>query len=260
MKNFLYFLIIVAAGFLLAFGLSTLLIGFDRTSASLATLSRRVLPFKEQPVRIVSQNKLEKGESVLGVADANYNNIEISDVQVIKFEKEPAPFIVPTNGIAGHGDFLYLPEIHPGIDIWNSTNGKGNNGTAKGDPIYSACTGTVTRIFIPNQEIEVVCDELSEKYAGEVPSLKVKALYAHLGDGATKQQFHSLRVGQRLKQGELIGYQGNISESAPWNTVTHLHFGVYDMSKGGTPPPLDPEDYIGVPTKVVGQQFVATVE
>lgn len=165
----------------------------------------------------------------------------------------PYPLIVPTDGIAGSGSHLFSP-AHVGIDIWTRLDGKGLNGSSEGNPVYAACTGTVIRVYIPNEEIEVLCDRLPDKYATLVPSLKIKTLYAHMGDAVTGVNFHSLKNGQRLNKGELIGYQGNRSSIAPYNRVTHLHFGIYDLSKSGRPA-INPAIYIGVPTTVYLQQF-----
>ncbi|MFQ5493520.1 MAG: M23 family metallopeptidase, partial [Candidatus Dojkabacteria bacterium] len=125
---------------------------------------------------------------------------------------------------------------------------------SKGYPVYSACSGMVIRVYQPNEEIEILCDVIHKDYKDIVPSLTVKTLYAHLGDAVTKERYHSLRVGQRVKRGELIGYQGNVSSIAPVNRVTHLHFGIYDLTLPGRPT-VNPEPYIGVSTTKVGQKF-----
>lgn len=195
--------------------------------------------------------------AISGTAESNYEDLDLENFQVkplIVEMKKAKPLFVPTNGIAAHKDFLYHEESHPGIDIWTNTNGTGLNGTSKGYPVYSACSGKVVRVFTPNQEIEIQCDPLPPEYIDAVPSLNIKILYSHLGDGTTKLAYHSLGMGQRVEAGELVGYQGNISSFVPQNRVVHLHFSVYDLNVRRS---LDPAPYIGLDKVRLGQTFEA---
>ena len=73
-----------------------------------------------------------------------------------------------------------------------------------------------------------------------------------MGDGVTKERYHDLKLGQRVEKGELVGFQGNISSFVPENRVTHLHFGIYDMT---TSNPLDPAPFVGFTSIRLGQTF-----
>ncbi len=245
---------VVLLGLTLSVIYSVVLLGVEKTAMSLNVLGGRLVEVV-LPVEIFAQdlsfgspsnNKLTFSSSAL----SSIINEELNYSEII------APMIVPTNGIAGHEDFLYLPGKHPGIDIWTSMEGTGLPGRRHGYPVYSACTGVVSHYKSSNEELEIICDPLPDIYAKLVPSLKVKVLYSHLGDGETGESFHKLKVGEKLIKGEFIGYQGNKSSFVPENRVVHLHFGVYDLSsRGQTPPPLDPMYYIGVDTHKVGQSF-----
>ena len=257
MKRILAVLGVILAGFVTSFIVSSLFLGYENTLIGLNVFTRRLIP-RENPEKIFAQADSTAGR-VLGIeAESEYDTIDITSVKVYESEPEPAPFIIPTDGIAAHALFLYDPVKHDGVDIWTRVDGKGLTGS-KGNPVYAACSGTVTRVFAPNQEIEIICEDIDESFADYVPSLKVKTLYSHMGDAVTGEWYHSLRVGQTVQQGELIGYQGNISSFAPWNRVTHLHFGVYDLTQSGRPS-LDPSDYIGVSATKLGQKFEVNID
>lgn len=254
MRRLLSVLVVVIVGLVTSVALSSAVIGYDDTILSLNVFGRRSISIVDPPTRTLTQADIASSQSVLGLSEYQYNDLELdSNIKEVQTELVSAPFTIPTNGIAGHQNFLYLPPVHPGIDIWTNEKGTGLEGS-KGYPVYAACGGKVTRIFVPNQEIEIICDRISEDYRDIVPSLYVKSLYSHMGDAVTFDWFHELKLGQRVEQGEFIGYQGNVSSFAPWNRVTHLHFGIYDLNQSGRPP-LDPTPYIGVPTNKVGQVF-----
>ncbi len=214
---------------------------------------------------ILPVDKFLHNQSFRKVVDTSITNsgrvFSVEGYRGYKDDELSPPFLVPTNGVAGHKNFLYLPEIHPGIDIWTNMDGTGLNKTKMGYPVYSACSGYVANYKPANEEIEIRCDTLPEAYRGKVPSLNVKILYSHLGDGETGEAYHQLKLGQRVEKGELVGYQGNKSSFAPENRVVHLHFGVYDLSsRQSPPPPIDPMFYIGVDTHKVGQMFYTGIE
>ena len=241
----------VALPMVLVFAGAVAVLGYDKTVSSLSLVSKRALN-KEQPLKSA---QIYEPRSVIEEFDRGYAQISTSQVQGVNFEKRRSPFIVPTDGIAAHPNYVYNLPAHGGVDIWTNTNGRGlEAGSSKGYAVYAACSGLITRVYHPNEEIEIICDEIAPEFADVVPSLKVKTLYAHMGDAVTHQSYHSLRVGKRVKQGELLGYQGNVSSIVPVNRVTHLHFGIYDLSKSNRPT-LNPEPYIGVPTTVAGQVF-----
>jgi hypothetical protein len=208
---------------------------------------------------VEDENVSELKSAITGTGDEEYKNINLTGYSVKPVNittSNSAPLLIPTNGIAANQKFLYDPVIHPGVDIWTNVNGKGSYTASKGNEVYSACTGVVSHIFYPNQEIEITCEKLPDFYKDTVPSLNIKILYSHMGDGATKEQYHNLHVGQKLQKGEFVGYQGNISSFVPENRVVHLHFGVYDLR---TRKPIDPSSYIGISATTLGIVFKAGV-
>lgn len=259
MQKFLVATLVVICGFSLSVFYSVALLGFENTYRSVTTLGGRAISL------VLPVEQFFHNEGYKKVVDSTASNIGTNFsvkgyTGYIDDELSP-PFIVPTNGIAGHKNFLYLPEIHPGIDIWTNTNGSGLNNAKQGYPVYAACSGNVAHYKPGNEEIEIKCDPIPEAYKDKVPSLNVKILYSHLGDGESGESFHQLKLGQRVEQGEFVGYQGNKSSFAPENRVVHLHFGVYDLSaRQSPPPPLDPMYYIGVDTHKVGQMFYTDLE
>jgi hypothetical protein len=255
MQKFLLANTILLFGLSLSLVYSILLFGASNTVDSVRILIGRAIAIV-MPSEVYAHNtnfidvaKDVTSFSVLG-------DFMISFPQQFSAEELKYPMMVPTNGVAGHKDFLFLPEIHPGIDIWSHSDGSGLRDEKHGYEVYSACSGVVAHYKEPNEEIEIICDRIPESFKHTLPSLNVKILYSHLGDGETGESFHKLRVGQRVQKGEFVGYQGNKSSFAPENRVVHLHFGVYDLaSEKSPPPPLDPMYYIGVDTHKVGQIF-----
>ena len=252
MKNIFFWSIPILCGIAISLTTAIILFGMSNTLKSITTLAGRGISILESRVEVIHGVGLRSNEL------QEYINTSFShdSVNAYKFEEMKYPLLVPTKGVAGHRNFLYLPDIHPGIDIWTNINGSGLPGKRHGNPIYSACDGYVSHYKPANEEIEIVCDQLPDIYKNLVPSLKIKTLYSHLGDGETGESFHTLKVGNKVKKGEQIGFQGDKSSFAPENRVVHLHFGIYDLDSGKSiPPPLDPMYYIGVNTHLVGQFF-----
>jgi len=250
---------------LLVFSVSSSIIGINKTASSIKVTFRELFNTNHRN-KIIRSNYADSIttnniSNVLGTSHSKYSNLILEDVKTIEPKLIPAPLLVPSSGIAGHKDFLYIPGSHEGIDIWTSNNGWGKDGDRfKGNPVYAACSGIVVRVYKPNEEIEIVCDPIDIAYKDIVPSLQVKILYSHMGHPLTHEAFHKFYIGKRVTRGEYVGNQGNVSSFAPQNRIVHLHFGVYDMSVGGIPPALNPDAYIGVPTNIVGQFFVANPE
>jgi murein DD-endopeptidase MepM/ murein hydrolase activator NlpD len=252
MKNIFFWLIPITLGLTIAFGTASLFFGSEKTKDGLTVLATRGNFILEKRTKFIQGTGIRNTESW----DFKDSDFSQNSVSAYKYEELKYPLMIPTKGIAGHRNFLYLPDIHPGIDIWTTIDGKGLPGKNHGNPVYSACDGYVSHYKPSNEEIEIVCDKLPDIYKNMVPSLKIKTLYSHLGDGQTGASFHSLKVGDKIKKGDFMGYQGDKSSFAPENRVVHLHFGIYNMDSGKSiPPPLDPMYYIGVNTHIVGQLF-----
>ena len=95
-------------------------------------------------------------------------------------------------------------EFHRGLDIK----------TRAGIPVVAAADGTILkaeRSGYLGKTIEIAHE-----------ARQFKTLYAHLKDYAD-----GLKVGQKVKRGQIIGYVGNTGRS----TGAHLHYGVYDTNK-----------------------------
>ena len=105
-------------------------------------------------------------------------------------------------------------EFHHGLDIK----------TRAGVPVIAAADGTILkaeRNGYLGKTIEI---------AHDAPQFKTQ--YAHLKDYA-----EGLKVGQKVKRGQIIGYVGNTGRS----TGAHLHYGIHDANKNAW---VDPSSYI----------------
>ncbi len=102
-----------------------------------------------------------------------------------------------------------------------------------GTPVYAASDGTiVTRMY--------------DKGAGNFIAIRhnsvYKTVYMHFS------RFGEFNVGDRVSQGEVIGYVG----STGWSTGPHLHYEVHENGQkidplAFEPPPADPVDSINIP-------------
>ena len=112
--------------------------------------------------------------------------------------------------------------VHNGLDLgWNSKHG------GKNQPIYAAGDGTVYSIKDKDRTGKSWGNYVKIKH-----SKTIYTLYAHLKDGI------KVKKGQKVKQGQLLGYMGNTGKAAG----NHLH---YEYYKGGasTKYRVDPEKY-----------------
>ncbi len=128
---------------------------------------------------------------------------------------------------------LYRGKPHNGLDI----------AAPVGTPVFAADDGKV--IAVDNNDINRWRKYQYGKYILIEHENNLATLYAHL----SKQ---SVRVGEAVKRGELIGYSGNTG----YSTGAHLHFGVYwgpSLLMKSVPPAaglvpvgvvVNPEDYL----------------
>lgn len=111
-------------------------------------------------------------------------------------------------------------KFHQGIDI----------AQAGSVPIRAAANGVVTRNQVLGTYGNVVM--IVHKLDGKT----YETNYAHLRSGS------KMIVGQRVNQGDVIGYMGNTGSS----TAQHLHFEIHDGRwSTGQPNAVDPEKLIG---------------
>jgi len=109
-------------------------------------------------------------------------------------------FIWPTAGVVTSGYGARWGSIHHGIDI-------AKRGTV---PVYAAASGTVIRSYYSSSYGNVVF--ISHNINGQVYT----TVYAHLSSRAVSS-------GQRVSQGQFLGYMGNTGRSYG----QHLHFEVH---------------------------------
>ncbi|MGV3623795.1 MAG: M23 family metallopeptidase [Archangium sp.] len=108
---------------------------------------------------------------------------------------------------------------HEGIDLF----------ATRGTPVVSATGGEVWRVGTDSLGGRVVT------VLGDGPALYY---YAHLDDWAP-----GLRVGQRVKPGQVLGIVGNTGNAR--TTPPHLHFGVYRVGWWRSSP-VNPAPLLGV--------------
>ncbi|AYC29634.1 peptidoglycan DD-metalloendopeptidase family protein [Paenisporosarcina cavernae] len=119
---------------------------------------------------------------------------------------------------------------HQGVDIAQ----KGNV------PIHAAADGTVIRVGPLGTYGNIVL--LRHNIHGKT----FETNYAHLRDGSIQ-----VKVGQKVKQGEVIAYMGSTGSS----TAQHLHFEIHDGKWAtGQPNAVDPELYMAIPEVVELQE------
>lgn len=158
-----------------------------------------------------------------------------------------APFVLPTSGFIGYfyGDSFSPFKLHTGLDIF------GGNPVGQ-TPIYAPYDGFLTReqdwkssiiIRIPQDPLD--------------PSRQIWVYMTHMadvnGNPLIDPAFPAGTRDKPVKQGDLIGYQGNFSGYPGAPTGIHLHVSIVkDDGKGGylneldIKNTLDPSDYFGM--------------
>lgn len=132
-------------------------------------------------------------------------------------------------------------QLHAGVDLVNNSGGK--------VPIYASASGTVRLVKTGNTGYG--------KYViitHSIRGVKYETVYAHLDS-------YSVKVGQKVTQGEKIGIMGNTGIG----TGVHLHFeihkGTYNYGNGKYPSSLDPMKFINLnntPNKINSQPTIST--
>lgn len=119
-----------------------------------------------------------------------------------------------------------IRQLHGGVDLVNNKGGK--------VPIYASADGTVR--LVKNTKTGY------GKYViitHKIKGVTYETNYAHLDS-------YSVKVGQKVKQGEQIGIMGTTGTS----TGVHLHFeihrGTYNYGGGSYPNSRDPMQYINL--------------
>ena len=158
-----------------------------------------------------------------------------------------APFSFPTSGFIGYlwNDTFKAGHRHEGIDIFA--------GTEPGvTPVYAAYDGYLTRE--PGWKSTVIIRIPSDPLR---PSTQVWTYYTHLadkdGNDLISNDFPPGTSEIFVKQGTLLGYQGNFSGTAGNPVGAHLHFSIVKDDGSGKytneyeiQNTLDPSPYFGL--------------
>jgi murein DD-endopeptidase MepM/ murein hydrolase activator NlpD len=198
---------------------------------------------------------------IVGLTDELSRQVSQLNAQIAGLSignNNPYPFIVPTTGTVGSQVSTYLSNyngsIHYGIDIWTSTQNSGAISTQKGNPVYSVCDGIVESFQVDNGGVTISCNTIASSF--NIPIKKVYSYYGHMANALTKEQYINIKIGQKVRKGQFIGYQGNLSMFTPGMRNVHLHFSIFTgpRERDGT---LDPCIYIGGSCKEVGRFLVS---
>lgn len=137
---------------------------------------------------------------------------EVFDLLADKRELlDHTPSIMPTRGYISRGygrkidPFTGIKRLHPGMDIANKT----------GTPIYAPADGRVASVRVNGGMGKMVV--IDHGYG-------IKTRYGHLNK-------YAIKVGQRVKRGELIAYMGNTG----YSTGPHLHYELLINGKSVNP-------------------------
>jgi murein DD-endopeptidase MepM/ murein hydrolase activator NlpD len=158
-----------------------------------------------------------------------------------------APFIIPTDGWVGvlYGDSIFGTTNHSGLDIF----GLAGNGVT---PVYAAYDGFATRL--PEWTSAVIIRHPDDPLR---PGRQIWTYYTHMADTSG----HSYIIDQippgtielPVKQGTLLGYQGDFNGSTLRRIDTHLHFSIVlddgtgrFLNETDLTNTLDPSPYLGM--------------
>ena len=131
-----------------------------------------------------------------------------------------APFIVPTSGWIGilYRDSIFGTYNHSGLDIFGL---EGNAVT----PVYAAYDGYLTRL--PEWVSAVIIRHPEDPL---VPGRQIWTFYTHMADAAGNSfivdQIPPGTVELPVRQGTLLGYQGDYNAGSLRHIDTHLHFSI----------------------------------
>ena len=158
-----------------------------------------------------------------------------------------APFVMPTTGWIGivYGDSILGTQNHSGLDIF----GLEGNGVT---PVYATYDGYLTRL--PEWTSAVIIRHPQDPL---VPSRQIWSYYTHMADeGGNSYIIDQIPPGTYelpVKQGTLLGYQGDFNGQS-WRSIdTHLHFSIVlddgtgkFMNETDMTNTLDPSPYLGM--------------
>lgn len=167
-----------------------------------------------------------------------------------------APFILPTTGFIGllwndpAGPYTVFRR-HSGIDIF----GDGEPGKI---PVYAAYDGYLSRLANWTSAVIIQHDDPLE------PGRTIWTYYTHMasGDGESyiPERFPPGTAGVFVRQGDLIGYQGEYNGASVRPIGLHLHFSIVLSEPDGSfknendaSNTLDPSPYLGMSVNIEDQ-------
>ncbi len=180
----------------------------DELSAEIKTINEKIREVKNK----ISALEKEREEYYNSIAEMQWPIRASSQRLTSRYGVRNDPFGLPTT------------EFHKGIDI----------ACARGTPIHAVKDGVVTRASWNGGYGNCVVI-----YHGG----GVSSLYAHCDNATSTRPIYEVKVGDSVKQGQIIAYVGTTGRS----TGYHLHFGIIDTSiaphpKGGQY--HDPANYL----------------
>ena len=157
------------------------------------------------------------------------------------------PFIIPTGGWIGilYGDSMFGTRNHSGLDIF----GLEGNGVT---PVYAAYDGYVTRL--PEWTSAVIIRHPNDPLQ---PGRQIWTFYTHMAEASGSSyiidQIPPGTVELPVKQGTLLGYQGDYNGDSFGSIDTHLHFSIVRDNGSGQflnetdiANTIDPSPYLGM--------------
>ncbi len=158
-----------------------------------------------------------------------------------------APFVMPTQGWVGvlYGDSILGTVNHSGLDIF----GLEGNGVT---PVYAAYDGYLTRL--PEWTSAVIIRHPEDPLN---PGRQIWTFYTHMADEAGNSfiidQIPPGTIELPVKQGTLLGYQGDYNGDSWRGIDTHLHFSIVRDDGAGKflnetdlANTIDPSPYLGM--------------
>ena len=168
-----------------------------------------------------------------------------------------APFVMPTDGLIGFfwGDAFRPGRRHQGLDIFGPSGPDGLGQT----PVLAAYDGYLTRL--PEWRSAVILRVPSDP---RQPDRQIWLYYTHMADAQggsyIAPDFPPGTSDVFVRQGALLGYQGNYSADPNNPTGMHLHFSIVKDDGAGSfeneldiRNTLDPGPYLGIAVNAEGQ-------
>lgn len=142
-----------------------------------------------------------------------------------------------------------FPTVHRVTSGFRTPNRKSHHGTDFAQSGYheikAVAAGEVVKSYTSSSYGE--CIIIRHKINGQT----WESLYAHMRGGSRK-----VKVGDTVKQGQVIGVMGNTGDSTGQHLHFELHKGTWNINKSNA---VDPLDYLGLDLKAVPETKVKGV-